>query len=139
MHYGSHLPPHRPHRPEAVSAPWSSTRTHWLARQHPDNTLTPPRPHPDPTPTAPRPRPAPTPAPSSLRKKISALNARKKAAAAQEKLDDAKGLPKWNLFRVLPKQTAGNTRGIDGSLRFPKPWGKQWGSQGLTDDGEKRV
>merc|ERR1712127_683908 len=71
-------------------------------------------------------------------KKISALNARKKAAA-QEKLDDAKGLPKWNLFRVLPKQTAGNTRGIDGSLRFPKPWGKHWGSQGLTDDGEEGV
>ena len=105
----------------------------------PDSTPTTPYPPPDPTPTAPRPRPAPTPAPSSLRKKISALNARKKAAAAQEKLDDAKGLPKWNLFRVLPKQTAGNTRGIDGSLRFPKPWGKQWGSQGLTDDGEKRV
>ena len=41
----------------------------------------------------------------SLTKKISALNAKKKAAAAQEKLDDAKGLPKWNLFRVLPKQT----------------------------------
>ena len=76
---------------------------------------------------------------SSLTKKISALNAKKKAAAAQEKLDDAKGLPKWNLFRVLPKQTGGNTRGIDGSFRFPKPWGKQWGSQGLTDDGEKRV
>ena len=40
---------------------------------------------------------------------------------------------------VLPKQTTKRTRGIDGSFRFPKPWGKQWGSQGLTDDGEKRV
>ena len=26
-----------------------------------------------------------------------------------------------------------STRGIDGSFRFPKPWGKQWGSQGLSD------
>merc|ERR1711957_362547 len=47
-----------------------------------------------------------------------------KKIAALKKKDDAAGLPKWNLFRVLPKQTKDNTRPIDGSLRFPKPWGK---------------
>lgn len=57
-------------------------------------------------------------------KKIAAQKKTAAAKAAQDKADDAKGLPKWNLFRVLPKQTAQNTRPIDGSLRFPKPWGK---------------
>ena len=65
-----------------------------------------------------------TPPLHPLRKKIAALKKQKLAAAAQEKKDDAAGLPKWNLFRVLPKQTKDNTRPIDGSLRFPKPWGK---------------
>jgi hypothetical protein len=74
-----------------------------------------------PTPTPPRPHP---PTPTSLRKKIAAQKKTAAAKAAQDKADDAKGLPKWNLFRVLPKQTAQNTRPIDGSLRFPKPWGK---------------
>ena len=101
----------------------------------PTHPPTPPRAHPEPTPTptSPEPTPSPPPPPTSLRSKIAALKKAKLAKEKQEKLDDAKGLPKWNIFRALPKQTQKGTRSIDGSYRFPKPWGKDWGSQGLTD------
>ena len=110
-------PPLTSHRPKApCSAPRPST-SH-LTPTDPD-----PTPNPTPAPN-PAPNPTPTPTPTSLRKKVTKLNAAKAAKAAQEKADDAKGLPKWNLFRALPKQTKQETRSIDGSFRFPKPWGK---------------
>ena len=62
------------------------------------------------------------------KKKIEAVKKAKAQALAQEKADDAKGLPKWNLFRVLPKQEKKQTRTTDGSYVFNKPWGKQWGA-----------
>ena len=61
-------------------------------------------------------------------KRVAALKKAKDAATAQEKADDAKGLPKWNLFRALPKQDKASTRTTDGSFVFKKPWGKQWGA-----------
>ena len=127
LHYVPHLPPPPP----------PPSRGAWLRCPHPDPPLaaTPTRAHPEPTfnPTYPEPSPPPTPTPTSLRSKIAALKKAKLAKEKQEKLDDAKGLPKWNIFRALPKQTQKGTRSIDGSYRFPKPWGKDWGSQGLTD------
>ena len=114
----SHLHP-APHLPPSQGA-WLRTPT---LHEPPDPHGPGPHPQPHPRPQ-PRPQPHPHPDPTSLRKKVTKLNAAKAAKAAQEKADDAKGLPKWNLFRALPKQTKQETRSIDGSFRFPKPWGK---------------
>ena len=57
-------------------------------------------------------------------KKIAALDKEKKRKAAEQAALDKKGYPAFNLLRLLPQREKGSTRTTDGSLIFPKPWGK---------------